>query len=784
MLGLYSGDCIRFPDLGEDKFKYLLYFIIKKRIIERDSMKKIFLFLFLWILFSFLALSFIIAQNEPEERFKASDEQANDDSTTTSEGGTDDVLLGGMEQTEPEKISEENPEFNIEPGITPDNPLYFIDDLAEKVSIGNDPEKALAYREEKIAEAKAMVEEGKPEEAEKVLDTALNYGEVLEKEVSPEIKRKVEESSEKMQYVLEGLREESNKNNWEKVGEGLDKNIEKEKKIATATELVFKINELCETLAKIDPLQYSDNCRAKGSSPNWMKEKDKELTKEQENEAKIFFEKLSECFESPENCNCEGMGIQKFEDFCLEKSKLGAECKKGDKDACDDFQSGGDPSDMLPNYLVPILKKAESKYMKAEFGIYMPDECEKEGARTLEECNKIMFKLNSPGECLDARLDGESKEDEIKCKRIMFEKNTPEECIKAGITKDDKDAPRKCAKLMFSKRAPRACIDAGITGEGRDDEAKCRELMFSEGEESGKKNVSEGQQSRYKPKFNRDCNSIKDSDEKIKCYEEFYNNAQVQVRDDFREREFKRGAPKGREFAASMGAANPDRPCPDGFCDKWEIEHPNDCPQDCGGSSCQSSAQIENLRQECKNKGQDAVVEKRGGCPWVICIGGDQEREGIQNERKESSSGQKCPDRICDEYERMNPYACPEDCGGQRIEGRREENRVDQPQQPEQQGQFCSGQAPNCASDGAPFCQNGNWICPQPQAPQQEQQPLQPQASLESVPQKEQSQVQQPEQQVQEPSQETVQQPETAPVTGGVIDVDNSITFWDYWFNV
>ena len=34
-------------------------------------------------------------------------------------------------------------------------------------------------------------------------------------------------------------------------------------------------------------------------------------------------------------------------------------------------------------------------------------------------------------------------------------------------------------------------------------------------------------------KFNKNCNVITDTTEKMKCYEEFYNNAQVNFREDF-----------------------------------------------------------------------------------------------------------------------------------------------------------------------------------------------------------------------------------------------------------
>jgi hypothetical protein len=714
------------------------------------------------------------------------------ESATTAEPETDKT------ETSEEVKTEEKPEFNVEAGMTPDNPLYFVKDAYQRMAVGDNPERAFDYREQKIAEAQIMVEEGKTEEAGKVLDRALQYGDIVEKEISPELKGEIEERSQAVQYVMEDLKGKvENKD----VKEKFDENLQKEKKIETAAELVSKISELCDALANLDLLQYADTCKSKGDSPKWQKEKDKELTKEQEEQSKVFIEKLSQCFENPKECNCKGMGIQKFEEFCLEKSKSAIKCQEGDDNACKELENGADPTELLPDYLISSFKKLESRYMKAEMGMSMPEECVKANVKSPEECNKIMFKLNSPKECIDAGLTGKSMQDEEKCKALMFEKNAPKECIDAGISIGDADASRKCAELMFKQRAPSACIDSGITGERRDDEKRCRELMLGSEGEFGNKPVSEGgdQKYGYKPKFNRDCKAITDSTEKMKCFEEFYNNAQVQFSDEFMQREMT-DSNTGEKISAEEEAQR--KVCRDKGMNTI-LEHENGkrivicVDKNYQGSQgqtqqCQSSTQIENLKQDCKNRGQDANVETRGGCPWVICIGGtmngeqkyyegvQQPANGIQ-QSQQVSGGQKCPDGICDSYERMNPYACPEDCGGQRvIENREPMNRIEQPQQPGSQegGNFCSGQAPSCAPDGAPFCDNGNWKCPEPQQqqmPPQQQQPLQPSQPIQEP-------AVQPEPQLSpEPAPSPSPEITPAPVTGGAIAIDGE--FWSYWFN-
>ncbi len=742
----------------------------------------------------FSLIIFVAAQNESSPN--SIEQTSVPDSDTTSGSTTNSDVTSTTTETE----------FNVDPGMTPDNPLYFVKDTYQRIVVGNDPEKALDYREQKIAEAKAMVEKGNPGAAEKSLDRALKYGDIVEKEVSPDIKDKVNESMGKVQDAINDMKKNTEGEQWKDVNVGFDNNIEQGKNVGTAAELSAKIKELCETLAKLDPLQYADSCKPKGNSPNWIKEQNTQLTKEQEQQAKVFFDKLSICFENPKQCDCKGMGVQKFEDFCVQQSALAIKCMDGDKTSCESMNNGA-PEDLLPDYLVPVMKQVESKYSKAQFDNFAPEECVKANAKTPEECNKIMFKLNAPQECLDAGLTGTSREDETKCRTIMFQQNTPKECTDAGITPQDKDGARKCAKIMFQSRAPQECLDAGLTGEGRDDEKKCRELMNQV--QGG--NYKQGNNT-YAPQFNRDCNSISDVNEKMKCFEEFYNNAQVQVKDDFRAREMidqstgetrtpeedaQRKICRDKGMGTILERENGKRVV---ICVDKNQQQPQQA------SNCQSQDQIEQLRQNCKSGGQDARVENKGGCPWVICIA-DSNQRNQQNQQSGQyvagdKSGIKCPDSICDDYEKMNPSACPEDCGGTRQPGNSpqqqpgtyqppqntinqpQQNIINQPnQQNQQQPQGCSGQAPSCAPAGASYCQDGNWVCP----PGPQQQPTQP---IEQQPQQTQTPIQTP-----ELTPTPTPEPTPAPVTGGVITGrvivseygnENSRSgdaFLDYWFN-
>ena len=170
---------------------------------------KVFVLIIVVFLFS---LAFVMAQNETDV---VSDSQSN-----------------SQEQTQA-PTSGQGKTLDVNPGMTPDNPLYFVKDIYERVSVGNNPETALAYREEKIAEAQVMINEGKEAEANKVLDRAIQYGNIVEKESSPENKDKVQESSEIVQNTLEDMKQQASENGLEAVNDNLDKNMENEKQIST-----------------------------------------------------------------------------------------------------------------------------------------------------------------------------------------------------------------------------------------------------------------------------------------------------------------------------------------------------------------------------------------------------------------------------------------------------------------------------------------------------------------------------------------------------------------------
>jgi len=328
------------------------------------------------------------------------------------------------------------------PGLTPDSAFYFIDDIMSNFK-GN-----IQNREEKVAEIKAMVKEGNYDAAKIALEKYQGYADEIEREADPEKREEARKSVAVVYRAVKEMGDEIDENEKETF---VDNVLEQENKIITAVEISDKIKLLCEQLAGLDPLQYSKICNVGGDSSKWKKNMNKQLTKEQETEAKQFGQIMSECFKtSGRECKCEDISFYDFSVACSKVAPLAAKCDAGSEDACRMMDEIEMPE--LPDYLEDIFEDVEEQYGEGKYDMYMPPECIEAGVTNPKECGKIMVKEHAPPECrqalLDANVQSEKEGREIRDK-IMFEKHSPPECIEKGIT-----SPEECGRFMDSFRGP------------------------------------------------------------------------------------------------------------------------------------------------------------------------------------------------------------------------------------------------------------------------------------------------------------------------------------------
>ena len=429
-----------------------------------------------FVVFSLIAIS---AQNETGTNESTNDTGINN-VDTTPEDDTEPTVEAVTEvdtetETDTSVVSEleseyQDAELEVEAGTTPDSVLYFLDEFFD--SFGDD----LKVREERIAEVREMINQGKIEAALKALESYKILADKLEKEVDPEKRDEARRSAAAIRNAVNELESEIPEEFRE---EFVSDTLEREEGIITAAEISSKIKELCEQLSALDPVEYSRVCTTEDDAPDWHKKLDRKLTDEQRAEAKKFGEIMSQCFETAgQECRCEEIPFPEFAEMCSIAAPLATACEiEGNEEACEKMDNLEMPE--LPEHLQDIMDSLENDVSGSQFEAHMPRECREAGATSPKECMRVMIQTNAPEECRDALLESNvqnEREAREICEKIMFEQNAPEECIEKGLTN-----PRECGRLMFQLNAPQECLDAGLTGDTRGDEKKCREIMDAQG---------------------------------------------------------------------------------------------------------------------------------------------------------------------------------------------------------------------------------------------------------------------------------------------------------------
>lgn len=480
------------------------------------------IYLSVFFVFAILISSFsFAAENDSLGSASDNDSNATDVSASVSADVKGSADVEKSSNTEDENSSESDidgeidseAQLSVGAGITPDSNFYWVEE-----NILSKLRSDITNLEKAVAQIKAMVEKKDYESARVALSHYKKYVSDLEENVAPEEKEEVQRAISAISNALKEIESQIPQEQKKEFVDDVKKDAEK---VQAAVNIAAKIKELCGTLAKLDPEQYAITCNAGKDAPKWQRNLDDKLTDEQKKEAEAFFKIMSSCFENPKTCQCSEIKIQKFADSCNQIAPLAAKCQEGDDDACEKMDEIEDPIEYLPPHLQGVMEKLDRKYSDDKFEHFGPPECKKAGVTTKEACMKIMFEKNAPEECIDASKEGKidfSSERTMResCEKIMFLENAPQECVNAGL-KDHKE----CGKFMFKQNAPEECIDAGLTGESPRDSKKCEEIMRSQRENEGPNHGPGGGFA-----FGRDCGRIENKEEKLKCFEDMFNNVQ------------------------------------------------------------------------------------------------------------------------------------------------------------------------------------------------------------------------------------------------------------------
>ncbi|MBM3233031.1 hypothetical protein FJZ18_02600 [Candidatus Pacearchaeota archaeon] len=451
------------------------------------------------------SLSFVLAE---EAKVVASSEtaagvSASPDSSKSASTNTDVKTESGSSSSSaiPEEYKDEKLEGST--SLTPGSWLYWWEGV--RTNFRSDDDNA----RQKALEVKSSIEKGDFEAAKKAYESYREYSAKLEKEANPEKKEKIQRDSAAVKNTIKELKERVPEKDRKELVDGV---VQQAELNAKAVAVADKIKTLCQELAKIDPSQYAKTCRVDKETPKWRQDQDKKLTDSQKEEVKKFKDIMIQCMQSKgAQCKCDEITFKDFATRCSIVAPLVNACEnKGDKASCEKMDDATEGiEETLPEHLQDAFADVQEGINREQFSRFLPKECEEAKAKTPEECSLVMIEKHAPELCKEElkkqKVTNERDARRI-CEEIMFKENTPKECIDAGI----KD-PRKCGTFMCEKNFPQECKDAGLSCSDRNSPRRCEEIMRLQGGGERRPQFSSTSGSR--------CREIKDPEDRLKCFD-------------------------------------------------------------------------------------------------------------------------------------------------------------------------------------------------------------------------------------------------------------------------
>jgi len=465
-------------------------------------MKRVVLLLFIVMLAFAMLLSSGIALAQEDVGDSSDEISGEEDLAPSTEEEFEEELEDLIEEAE-----NYDEEFDVDAGLTPDSPFYFLDNLFE-----GSPEEE---RQEKIAEMKVMAreckqgDEGACDGLEVAFEKYKEHAEEFEREVSPEQEEEAERSSKAIRGVL--IRD---------IAENLPPTLKDdyvkeivlgERNIDAAGKIASKIKELCDQLAGLDPGKFYDVCRPDEDSGKWHDEYYEDITEEQKKLFKADAKIIEGCIEtSGSSCACEDINFVPLADMCEYARPLAVICGDfgedyiPDDDFEDDFEEEETPAQEkacddlddlefpdMPPYLRELLYDLEDRYEEDNYDDHIPRACREAG------------------------IDGRGEDDRDRCMEIMIfsddDSEIPRECkeiVREAFNNGERSESKfrhLCESVMFDRYGPDECEEKGIT-----DPRECAELF---GDRFDRRGPDRG------PGFGGDCRSIEDSEGRLACYD-------------------------------------------------------------------------------------------------------------------------------------------------------------------------------------------------------------------------------------------------------------------------
>lgn len=273
-------------------------------------------------------------------------------------------------------------------GIAPDNILYgmdvFMDNIAMSIAAGDERALlAMDIAKERLYEASAMSEAGKPAESEIALQHSTETMEIAQRELPPQL---AENAKDLSNQVIRFVQKNRDSLPTEELSE---RAIAGSEKMMVSAEAAVRAAEYCGSLAKqsIEAVKSDPYCSGTKASDGVRRFVESEVKAVEKDSEQAVTGVVQNCVSSGK-CDCSAILVKEYRDICVHNSENALKCGfQGDQQACMDLDKKiVDNPTPFAVFQTVSLKEIVQKAAKEAYEKDRPVEC---SGKTAEECSRI-----------------------------------------------------------------------------------------------------------------------------------------------------------------------------------------------------------------------------------------------------------------------------------------------------------------------------------------------------------------------------------------------------------
>ena len=273
-------------------------------------------------------------------------------------------------------------------GIAPDNILYgmdvFMDNIAMSIAAGDERAMlAMDIAKERLDEAGAMNEAGKPVESEIALQHSTETLEIAQRELPPQLAESAKYLSNQVISFVQKNRD------YLPTEEVAERAIAGSEKMMVSAEAATRAAEYCGSLAKqsIEAVKSDPYCSGNKASDGVRRFVENEVKAVEKDSEQAVTGVVQNCVSSGK-CDCSAILVKEYRDICVYNSENALKCGfRGDQQACIELDKKTvDNPTPFAVFQTVSLKEIVQKAAKEAYEKDRTVEC---SGKTAEECSRI-----------------------------------------------------------------------------------------------------------------------------------------------------------------------------------------------------------------------------------------------------------------------------------------------------------------------------------------------------------------------------------------------------------